>query len=70
MVALLSPHQNAGQDQDIRIANRYIENVAQFKCLGMIVTNQNLNQEEIKRRLNLGNILSSRLLPKNTKIRI
>jgi hypothetical protein len=46
--------------------------------LGTTITNQNLIQEEIKRRLNLGNacyylvqnLLSSRLLSKNTKIRI
>jgi hypothetical protein len=44
----------------------------------MTVTNQNLIQEEIKRRLNSGNacyhsvqnLLSSRLLSKNLKIRI
>jgi hypothetical protein len=44
----------------------------------MTVTNQNLIQEEIKRRLNLGNacccsvqnLLSSCLLSKNIKIRI
>jgi hypothetical protein len=39
--------------------------------LGTTVTNQNLIQEEIKRRLNsVQNLLSSRLLPKNVKIRI
>jgi hypothetical protein len=31
---LLSHHQNAGQNQDMKIANRYFENVAQFKYLG------------------------------------
>jgi hypothetical protein len=48
---LLSRHQNAGQNQDIKIANRLFENVSQFKHLGT-VTNQNLFQEEIKMRLN------------------
>jgi hypothetical protein len=46
--------------------------------LGMTVTNQNFIQEEIKRRLNSGNacyhsvqnLLSSRLLSKNVKVRI
>jgi hypothetical protein len=62
----------------IKIANRWFENVSQFKYLGTTVTNQNLIQEEIKRRLNYGNacyhsvqsLLSSRLLSKNLKIRI
>jgi hypothetical protein len=52
--------------------------VSQFKYLGATVTNQNLFQEEIKRRLNSGNtcylsvqtLLSFPLLSKNVKIRI
>jgi hypothetical protein len=75
---LLSRQQNVGQNRDIRIANRSFENVSQFKYLETTVTNQNLIQEEIKRRLNSGNacyhsvqnLLSSRLLSKNLKIRI
>jgi hypothetical protein len=75
---LLSHHQNAGQNRDIKIANRPFQNVSQFKYLGTVVTNQNLIQEEIKRRLNPGNacyhsvqnLLFSRLLWKNLKIRI
>jgi hypothetical protein len=67
---LLSSHQNVGQNQDIKIANRLFENVSQFKYLGMTVTNQNLIQEEIKRGLHSGNacyhlvqnLLPSRLL--------
>jgi hypothetical protein len=59
---LLSRHQNAGQNHDIKIANRCFENVAQ----------------EINRRLNSGNayyhsvqnLLSSHLLSENIKIRI
>jgi hypothetical protein len=74
---LLSHHQNAEQNHDIMIANRSFENVAQFKYLGMTVMNHNLIQEEIKRRLNSGNVcyhsvqnlLTSRLLSKNIKIR-
>jgi hypothetical protein len=51
----LSCHQNVGQNHDIKIAKRLFKNVSQFKYLGTTVTNQNLIQEEIKRRLNFGN---------------
>jgi hypothetical protein len=72
-----SCHQNAGQNHDIKIGNRCFENVAQFRCLGTTITNQNLIQEKNKRRLNSGNachhsvqnLLFSRL-SKNIKIRI
>jgi hypothetical protein len=74
---LLSCHQTTGQYHDVKIANRFFENAAQLKYLGT-VTNQDLIQKEIKRRLNSGNayyhsvqnLLSSRLLSKNVKIRI
>jgi hypothetical protein len=74
----LSRHQNVGQNRDIKIASKSFKNVSQFKYLGITVTDQNLIQEEIKRRLNSGNtcqhsvqnLLSSRLLSKNLKIRI
>jgi ribosomal protein S2 len=52
---LLSRQQNAAQSYDIKIANRCFENVAKFRYLGTTTTNQNLIQEEIKRRLNSGN---------------
>jgi hypothetical protein len=72
---LLSRHQNEGQNRDTKIANRSFENVSQFKYLGTTVTDQNLIQEEIKRRRNSGNacyhsvqnLLSSRLLSKQLK---
>jgi hypothetical protein len=51
---LLSRHQNAGQNNDIRIANRCFENVAQFRYLEKTVTNQNLIEEEIKRKFRFG----------------
>jgi hypothetical protein len=52
--------------------------VSQFKYLGRTVTNQNLIQEKIESRLNSGkacyssvqNLLSTRLLSKNVKVRI
>jgi hypothetical protein len=72
---LVSWDQNEGQNWEIKIGNRSFENVSQFKYLGTTVTNQNLIQEEVKRRLNSGNtcyhlvqnLLSSRLLSKNVK---
>jgi hypothetical protein len=75
---MLSHHQNVGRNRDIKIEKRWFENVSQFRYLGTTVTNQNLIQEEIKKRLNSGNacyhsvqnLLFSRLLPKNLKIRI
>jgi hypothetical protein len=75
---LLSRHQNAGQNHDIKTANRCFENVAQFRDLGTTITNQNLIHEKIKRILNSGNAcyhsvqkrLSSCLLSKSIKISI
>jgi hypothetical protein len=75
---MLLSRQNAGQNRDIKIANSSIENMSQFKYLGITVTNQNSSPEEIQRRLNSGNVCyhsvqnlqSSRLLSKNLKIRI
>jgi hypothetical protein len=76
--SLLSRHQTVGQTRDLKIANRSFENVAQLKYLGTTVTNKNLIQEKIKRRLNSGNacyhsvqnLLCSRLLSTNLNIRI
>jgi hypothetical protein len=73
---LVSRDQNAGQTREIKIGNRSFENVSQFRYLGTTVTNQNLIQEDIKRRLNSGNacyhsvknLLSSCLLLKNVKV--
>jgi hypothetical protein len=55
MCLLLSRHQYAGQNHDLKIGNRCSENMSQFGYLGTTITNQNLIQEEIKRRLNSGN---------------
>jgi hypothetical protein len=52
---LITHHQNARQNHNVRIANRYSENVHGFIYFGMTVTNHNFIYEEIKRRLNWGN---------------
>jgi uncharacterized protein YllA (UPF0747 family) len=75
---LLSRHQYLGRNRNIKIAKRSFENVSHFNMLGTTVKNQNVIQEEIKRRLNYGNacyhsvqnLPSSRLLSKNLKITI
>jgi hypothetical protein len=75
---IMSRHQNSGQNQNIRTANELFENVATFKYLGTTLTNQNEIRNEIKSRLNSGNacyysvqnLLSSRLISKNLKIKI
>ena len=62
----------------MKIDNSSLESVEQFKYLGTTLTNQNSIQEEIKSRLKSGNacyhsvqnLLSSRLLSKNLKIKI
>jgi hypothetical protein len=48
---LLSRHQNAGQSYDIKIASRCYENVEKFKYLGTTITNQNLIEEQVKRKI-------------------
>jgi hypothetical protein len=73
-----SRHQNAGQNHNIKTTHRAFENVAKFKYLGTIETDENLILDKIKRRLISGNayyhsvqnFLSSRSLSKNIKIRL
>jgi hypothetical protein len=75
---MLSRRQNVEQNRDIKITKRFFENLAQFRYLGMTVTNQNLIQEEIKSRLisdntcyhSMQELLSSHLPSKNVKIKI
>jgi hypothetical protein len=55
---LLPGRQNIGQNRDTEIANRSFENVSQLQYWGTTVTNQNLIQVEIKRRLSSGNAWS------------
>jgi len=75
---VMSRDQNAGRIQSVRIDNSTFERVEEFKYLGRTLTNKNCIAEEIKSRLRSGsacyhsvqNLLSSRLLFKNLKIRI
>jgi len=74
----VSRHQNAGRIHSMKIDNSSIERVEEFNYFGTTLTNQNFIQEEIKSRLKLGNacyysvqnLLSSRLLSKNLKLKI
>jgi hypothetical protein len=71
-------HPNSGQNQNTRIANESFENVAKFKYLGMVLTNQNDVHDEIKSRVHLENacyysvqnLLFSHLISRNLKIKI
>jgi hypothetical protein len=75
---IMSRHPNSGQNKNIRTADESFENVAKFKYFGTTLTNQNDVRDEIKIRLNSGNacyysvqnLLSSRLISKNLKIKI
>jgi hypothetical protein len=66
------------QGHGVTIDNRSIERVEEFKYLGATLPDQNSIQEDIKSRLKLGNacyysvqnLLSSRLLSRNLKIKI
>ena len=75
---VMSRDRNAGRGHSVKIDNTSIERVEEFKYLGTTITDQNSIQEEIKSRLKLGNacyhsvqnLLYSRLLSKNLKIKI
>jgi len=75
---VMSRDQNTGRIQSVRIDNSAFERVEEFKYLGTNLTYQNSIAEEIKSRLRSGNacyysvqnLLSSRLLSKNLKIKI
>ena len=73
---ITSRQQNIVQNQNIVIENLSFVKMEKFKYLGVTVTNTNDIREEIKRRINMGNvcyyslekILSSRLLFKKLKV--
>jgi hypothetical protein len=75
---VMSRGRNAGRGHSEKIVNSSIESVDEFKYVGTTLTDQNSIQEEIKGRLKLQNVcyysaqnlLSSRLLSKNIKIKI
>ena len=75
---VMSRDRNAGRGHSVKVDNTSIERVEEFKYLGTTLTDQNSIQEEIKSRLKLGNacyhsvqnLLSSRLIFKNLKIKI
>jgi hypothetical protein len=75
---VMSGDRNAGRGHSVKIDNSSIERVEEFIYLGTMLTDQNYIQEELKGRLKLGNacyhsvqnLLSSRLLSKNLKIKI
>jgi hypothetical protein len=57
----LHRYQNVRQNREVQVGNRSFKNVSQFKNLGTAVIDQNLIQEEIKRRLNSSNGNSGKL---------
>ena len=77
-MVIMSQDQNTGRIHSVRMDNSTFERVEEFKYLGTTLTNQNSIAEEIKSRLSSGNacyhsvqnLLSSRLLSKNLKIKI
>jgi len=52
---IMSRDQNAGRSHSMKIGNRSIERVEEFKYLGTTLTNKNSIQEEIKNSLKVGN---------------
>ena len=74
---VMSRDQNAGRIHSVRIDNSAFERTEEFKYLGTTLTCQNYIAEEITSRLRPGNVcyhsvqnlLTSRLLSKNLKIK-
>jgi hypothetical protein len=51
VIVVMSRQLNSGQNQNIRIANELLENVAKFEYLGKTLTNQNDIHNEMKSTL-------------------
>jgi hypothetical protein len=74
---ILSHISNSGENPNIKVANEWFENVTKFRYLGTKLRNQNDIRDEIKYRLNSGNVYyysvqnlpSSPLISKNLKIK-
>jgi hypothetical protein len=45
---VLFRHQNAGQNDNLLIANKSADNMAKFKNIGKTVTNRNCIQEKLR----------------------
>ena len=75
---VMSRDWNAERGHSVKTDNSSTERMEEFRYLGKTLTDQNSIQEEIKSRLKIGNacchsvqnLLSSRLLSKNLKIKI
>jgi hypothetical protein len=78
MYMVMSRNQKAGHNHNIKTDNKSFERLEEFKYLEATLTNRNSIHEEIKSRLKSGNacyhsvqkLLSSRLLSRNTKVRV
>jgi hypothetical protein len=75
---LISVHRKAGQNGNVKTANRSFKNVAKFRHFGKTLTNKNFVLDQSACNLIMGNacyhfvqnLLFSRLLPKSIKIKI
>jgi hypothetical protein len=74
----ISHHQTTGQNHYTKVANKCLENVAEFKKMEMTLIQKDSIHKQIKHSVNMDNacylaiqnILSSCLLSENVKIKI
>jgi hypothetical protein len=75
---LMSRSQKKGKKYSVKIAHKFFEDVENLKYLRTTLTDQNHRHEEIKSRLNSGNVCyhsvqslrSSRVLSRNLKVKM